>query len=190
MKAKQEVLDEKTGYNFTRMYIFALTAVALLTLTGQFLIQSSINSQISDSHVVNLAGKQRFKSQEIVKLCLILYASLDHIEYQDKIKELKSLVEYWEKNHMGLRYGNKDLNLPGNNSAQVEQMFDSIDQNFYSVLNGALTIINLKENPTEANQTKMDAAIQRILSNERRFLNGMDEIVHQYDVEAQKKWHY
>ncbi len=187
MKVKQEVLDEKTGNNFTRMYIFALTAVALLTLTGQFLIQSSISSQISDSHVVNLAGKQRFKSQEIVKLCLILYANLDHIEYKDKIKELKNLVEYWEKNHLGLRYGNKDLNLPGKNSAKTEEMYDAIDQNFYSVLNGALTIINLKENPTEANQTKMDAAIRRILSNERTFLNGMDEIVHQYDVEAQKK---
>jgi len=169
------------------MYIFALTAVALLTLTGQFLIQSSINSQLTDSHVVNLAGKQRFKSQEIVKLSLIMYARLDHNEYQNKIEELRNLIDYWEKNHMGLRYGSKELNLPGNNSPQVEEMFDAIDQNFYNVLNGALTICQLKENPSEASQAEMDAAIRKILSNERTFLNGMDQIVHQYDVEAQQK---
>src|SRR5436190_20724879 len=119
---EKAVLEEKTAKRLTRLYIVALTAVALLTITGQILIQTSINNQLSDSRIVNLAGKQRFKSQEIVKLCMIIASGYTHNTYKDKPLELKKLIDYWEKNHLGLRYGSDSMELPGNTSEKIQEM--------------------------------------------------------------------
>jgi PAS domain S-box-containing protein len=178
--------NEKAARKLTRLYITALTAVALLCIAGQVLIQNSINKLLSDSHVVNLAGRQRFKSQEIVKLCLIISQNLEHPDYKDKPKDLKNLIDYWEKAQPGLRNGSKELDLPGGNSEEVEGMFDQIDPYFQNILNGALTIYSLAESH-ENNPEKMQLPLKRILANEKLFLNGMDQIVHQYDLESKEK---
>ncbi|MFL5729043.1 MAG: PAS domain-containing protein [Cytophagaceae bacterium] len=178
--------DDKAARRLTRLYITALTAVALLCIIGQVLIQSSINNLLSDSHVINLAGRQRFKSQEIVKLCLIISQNLEHPDYKDKPKDLKKLLDYWEKAQPGLRNGNKELSLPGGNSEEVEGMFDMIDPYFQNILNGAITIYTLADSAA-VNRERMQLAMNRILANERLFLNGMDDIVHQYDLESKEK---
>ena len=115
-------IEEKTSRNLSRLYIIALTAVALLTITGQILIQYHINDQLSDSHVVNLAGRQRYKSQQIVKMSLIIYSDLNHPQIPDKIKVLKQMLEVWEGGHLGLQFGSKALNLPGKNSKKVRNV--------------------------------------------------------------------
>jgi PAS domain S-box-containing protein len=178
--------NEKAARKLTRLYITALTAVALLCIVGQVLIQNSINKLLSDSRVINLAGRQRFKSQEIVKLCLIISQDLEHPDYKDKPKELKKLLDYWEKAQPGLRHGDQELNLPGGNSQEVERMFDQIDPYFQNILNGASGIYSLADSGVN-NPELMQAALKSILANERLFLNGMDQIVQQYDLESKEK---
>ncbi|HXA01575.1 MAG TPA: PAS domain-containing protein [Cytophagaceae bacterium] len=178
--------NEKATKKLTWLYITALTAVALLCIVGQILIQNSINKLLSDSHVVNLAGRQRFKSQEIVKLCILISQNIEHPDYKDKPKDLKKLIDYWENAQPGLRNGSKELSLPGGNSEEVEGMFDLIDSYFQNILNGALSIYSLAQSP-EDNREKMQPPLRRILANERLFLNGMDQIVHQYDLESKEK---
>jgi PAS domain S-box-containing protein len=184
---EKKLSHEKAAKNLSWLYISALTAVALLCIIGQILIQSSINNLLSDSHVINLAGRQRFKSQEIVKLSLIISQKQKHPDYKDQQKELTQLLGYWEKAQQGLRNGNKELNLPAKNSPKVEGMYDMIDPYFHNILNGAISISGLSANPSEDNQAIIQAALNRILANERLFLNSMDEIVHQYDLESKEK---
>ncbi|HKZ36308.1 MAG TPA: hypothetical protein VJ184_01565, partial [Chryseolinea sp.] len=96
---------KSTSLNLTRLYIAALTTVAILVILGQMLIQRSINNQLSDSRVVNLAGKQRFKSQEISKLVLLIQYNYNHPDYSDKARSLDSLLTTWEMEHLGLKHG-------------------------------------------------------------------------------------
>ena len=56
-------------------YILALSVIATVAIIGQFLIQSHLQSQSQDSRVVNLAGTQRYKSQWIVKMSLLVHHS-------------------------------------------------------------------------------------------------------------------
>ena len=56
-------LDNQVFNRLTRLYIMALLAVAILSLLGQLLIQVFLNSLLDDSHVVNIAGRQRMLSQ-------------------------------------------------------------------------------------------------------------------------------
>jgi PAS domain S-box-containing protein len=176
-------IEEKTSRNLSRLYIIALTAVALLTITGQILIQYHINDQLSDSHVANLAGRQRYKSQQICKMALIVYSDLDHPQMPDKKTSLKKLLEEWKQGHDGLQHGSKALHLPGNNSKKVQAMFSTLDPYFQQLYSSANIIINLKESG-EDDTVKSRQTINKLLANENYFLEGMDAIVHQYEAEA------
>lgn len=190
--SNQISIESKTSRKLTQLYISALTAVALLTITGQLLIQYSISNQLSDSHVVNLAGKQRYMSQQISKVALLIYKDIPHQHYQNKISDLQHLVNDWKKNHLGLQYGDTTLNLSGNNSKEIKEKFKSLDRYFHNILNAVNVIIKEKERTYhqkngDGNQELISSSVKIILDNEKIFLDSMDDIVHQYDSEAKLK---
>jgi len=59
------------AHRLTRLYVLALSAVACLSIAGQLLVQWCRDRQLSDSRVVNLAGRQRMLSQRVVKACVL-----------------------------------------------------------------------------------------------------------------------
>ncbi|MGC3967884.1 MAG: type IV pili methyl-accepting chemotaxis transducer N-terminal domain-containing protein [Pirellulales bacterium] len=66
--ARTEIAGDDDGSRrLTRYYILALSAVALLSIAGQFFVQSQLVDQLGDSKLVNMAGRQRMLSQRIVK---------------------------------------------------------------------------------------------------------------------------
>ena len=64
--------DPEIAPKISRLYLLALTALALLSVGGQVLVQRSLKSQLSDSRVINIAGRQRMLSQKICKALLLL----------------------------------------------------------------------------------------------------------------------
>ncbi len=54
----------------TLLYIVALSAVAILSLAGQAVVRLYFDRQMSDSQVINIAGRQRMLSQRIAKTTL------------------------------------------------------------------------------------------------------------------------
>ncbi|WMJ73723.1 PAS domain-containing protein [Cytophagaceae bacterium ABcell3] len=177
----------KASSKLTRLYILALSAVALLTIAGQFIIQHAIKEQNDDAHVVNLSGCQRYMSQQIVKFALMIRDDMVHQDFDDKVTKLEEYVIKWKKGHKGLQEGDKDLNLPGNNSEAVQRMFQQIDPYHQNVAGSALAIIDLKRGGEEDVQEKINYYVEKIIANENAFFEGMDAIVHQYDREAQER---
>jgi two-component system, NarL family, sensor histidine kinase DegS len=167
-------------------YIMALSVIILVAIAGQTLIQRHLHSQVSDSRVVNLAGTQRYKSQWIVKMSLLLYHDMEHTHFPDKIATLKKLLNEWKRGHEGLQRGDAGLNLPGNNSHQVTEMFRELDPHFKRIFNSANKIIQFKEG-TISDTTELRNAMTSILDSETIFLTQMDQIVFQYDYEAKAK---
>src|SRR5690349_6925927 len=146
-------------------YILALSVVATVAIIGQFLIQHHLQSQTSDSRVVNLAGTQRYKSQWIVKMSMLLYTDLDHKHFPDKITTLDKLLEEWKRGHVGLQHGDPGLNLPGENSEQVKEMFHDIDPYFQNVYNSAKEIIAIKRK-INGDTVGLNNAVKTLLDNE------------------------
>jgi two-component system, NarL family, sensor histidine kinase DegS len=167
-------------------YIMALSIIILIAVSGQTLIQRHLQSQVSDSRVVNLAGTQRYKSQWIVKMSLLLYHDMDHKHFPDKIATLKRLLGEWKRGHVGLQHGDKDLNLPGHNSDEVTAMFKELDPYFQRIFNSAHKIIDFKEGRI-SDSKELHEAMGTIIDNESLFLTKMDQIVFQYDREAKEK---
>ncbi len=185
------MLDNQIFKRLTRLYVMALLAVALLSLVGQILIQVFLNSLLDDSHVVNIAGRQRMLSQRLSKtavlLCLPQVFQADAEHYSQDIKEIITL---WESSHEGLK--NKNLKTDGRNytvrnSEKIDSMFRQIDPIFQVILLNAKTIESTINKPVQNQQEVLHNARNQILTNERAFLQMMNKIVFQYDLESRER---
>ena len=180
-----EVQKHSSG-RLTKLYITALSAVALLTILGQLLIQRSITNQLDDSYVVNMAGRQRYTSQEICKVCLLIRDNIPHKSYPHIAITLDSLLSQWKERHVGLLKGNDRLNLPVTESDTVKKMFGILEPYFNAVYQSASTI-SAESKKTPRDSKKIDSALRGVIDNEKTFLEHMNKIVYQYDYEARAK---
>jgi len=169
----------------TILYVLALSAVALLTILGQFLVQRSLEQQLSDSTVINIAGRQRMLSQKITKLALQIDISDSPFQQAESRRELRESVELWETCHLGLQAGDDELGLPGNNSETVRELFAELDPSFQAIRQAATAML-LVDDPEEA-EPGSSPELDTILANERDFLAGMDQIVYSFDQEAESR---
>ena len=167
-------------------YILALSAIAMVAVIGHVAIQHYLQNQASDSRVVNLAGTQRYKSQMVAKMALLLYQEADPRHMQDKIQKLEIILLEWKKGHEGLQHGDTDLNLPADYNARIVSMFRDLEPHFQGVYNSAVELIKYKSGATAA-EARIRPAIQTLLDHEAIFLTKMDEIVYAYDEAARDK---
>ena len=172
----------------TILYICALSSIALLAILGQIGIQFAIQQQGSDALVINVAGRQRMLSQKISKAALIIEFTTDPAMRKAHVEELQQAVALWQSSQEDLQQGNAQLGLPGNNSDAVKQLFSVIEPNYRAMLEAAQSILSTasQEQP-DVNQrlTTIEPFVQTILDQESGFLVGMNQIVSQYQTEAE-----
>lgn len=177
-------LDKQVSQRLTRLYLVALTVVALLSLFGQGLIQKSLNESSDDSHVVNLAGRQRMLSQRLCKMAIILTNEnlfSDEIKYY--INDFNDVLNLWTKCHYGLKNGQLvlDKTFIVKNSAEIQKTFSKLEP-IFKVISENAKLISEKKQPENNKEI-----LKNMLTNERKFLKLMDDIVFQYDTEAQAR---
>ncbi len=161
-------------------YIVALSLVAALSLAGQFLIQRALLTQSRDARVVNLAGRQRMLSQRLSKCVLALTADPDDAQRFD---ELKAVAELWERSNRGLQKGDAELELPGENSAEIQRMYGEAAPHFEAMLSAARAILQAHALGAALPQD----ALKTVLAHEGAFLSTMDHIVFRYDEDARAR---
>ncbi len=180
-------LDQRTFDRLSRLYIIALSAIALSVIVSQFLVRKHLNDQQSDSSVINVAGRQRMLSQKLTKE-IVLLATEDSIEARLEQKEkVKQTLKLWGVSHKALQNGNDSLGLPGKNSAIIKQKFEELNPTFDSICTASKAIIKTIEiSPAVPRSTFMDD-VAMVKQHEGHFLQVMDQIVNQYDLEADAK---
>lgn len=168
--------DEKTlTRKLTVLYTVALGAVALLLLTGYILVDRSIARQTSDSHLINLAGRQRMLSQQLSKQALLSQSAANEQERALTFKKMRANLALWDRSQKALQEGDAQLQLPSSNSPEVRQMFVALAPHFRSIKKSTERLLN---GPIAAD------ARPTILAHEGQFLAGMNAIVAQYEREA------
>ena len=173
----------------TILYICALSTVALLAILGQIVIQTAIQQQGSDALVINIAGRQRMLSQKISKAALIIEYTTDSAVRKAHTEELRQAVALWESSQQGLQQGNAQQGLPGNNSDAVKNLFSVIEPNYQAMLSaasGLLSVVDKEQSGVNQHST-LDPFVQAILAQEAGFLVGMNQIVSQYQTEAEAR---
>ena len=175
-------LDAATFLRIRKWYLFALATIALTIVLAQILIQSHLNSQLNDSRIINVAGRQRAYSQKLVKEVLLLQESNTLIPEQDILSEIAKTLDLWKASHTGLQNGSVDLNLPVEKDPQILALFQNIDTHHKAMVQAIETILFQKD--TTSNFTTQKVVL---LENERSFLEAMDDIVNKYDERSNAK---
>ena len=180
-------LDQRTFDKLSRLYIIALSTIALSVIISQFLIRNHLDTQKNDSTVINIAGRQRMLSQKLTKEIVSLSISSDEktrVSLKNKVKETLFL---WKLSHNSLQKGNDSLGLPKKNSVKITEKFKALNPVFKVIQNASTTIVKKLEINSAISINKLTVDIQKVTNNESSFLLMMDEIVNQYDLEAEEK---
>ena len=149
------------------------------------MVQRSLRNQLSDSRVINIAGRQRMLSQKISKTVLLLAHATDTSQVPLYISDLKQDVERWERSHQGLKNGYlPSVETPVNNSDSIRRMFAGIEPHFSTMLTHVQQIIHLYSTNAPPTYQAIEPNLKQILRHERAYLQTMDNIVFEYDAEA------
>jgi two-component system sensor histidine kinase DegS len=171
--------------NLRRLYIFALLTIAITVLLSQLLIQYNLHSQLSDSRIINISGKQRMLSQKLTKEILILNFITDAKNNKKEIDQASEIIKLWKFNHNALEKGNDGLGFPKEKSKELLDLFSAIKPNFDNILNAATAFLDNKKLGIKEKENQ--ELVQIILENQGAFLDKMNQIVGQYDKEALEK---
>ena len=175
-------LDTETFQRVQKWYLFALAAIAITVIVAQILIQQHLDSQLDDSRVINVAGRQRAYSQKLVKEALQLN-SLHHSSERDEvIKALKQTLYVWKVSHDGLQNGNDSIGLPKEENASILALFQDVSPHHAAMVSFAEEILEAMEVSNDSMDINIEPQLANILSNEQLFLQKMDAIVNEYDA--------
>ncbi|BFP41196.1 hypothetical protein FGF1_20410 [Flavobacteriaceae bacterium GF1] len=176
-------LDTETFLRVRKWYLTALAAIALTVIIAQVLIQQHLDSQLDDSRVINVAGRQRAYSQKLVKEALQLSTiSATAPEKEKVLQELKTTLYVWKVSHEGLQNGNDSIGLPKEENASILALFQDVSPHHTAMVASANEILEAFGPTNDSQPTNIEPQLQRILSNEKQFLQKMDAIVNEYDA--------
>ncbi|GAB3514406.1 ATP-binding protein [Emticicia fontis] len=180
---KMPTLEQQVTQRLTRFYILALTAVAVLSISGQILIQESLEDTLNDAHVVNIAGRQRMLSQRLSKMAILL-TNTDRFSEEASFykRDFAETLALWNKCHEGLINGKLEVEreVAVKNSQKITGMMKELNPVFLKIKGQLELILN-----NQSFDKKL--VLDEILANERLFLNKMDRIVFQYDLESHER---
>lgn len=187
IKTPKKNWESNTFNKLRKLYIFAFLGIAASILISEILVQNFLNKQINDSRVINLAGRQRMLSQKLAKEILLLRYDTTQKCRVERVNEINKSLTLWYSTHQGLMRGSDSLELPGNNSAEINKIYQDIEKPFQKIHSSTSAILNrLSDNPTIPFETFQDD-VDVVLDNEPFFLSGMDSIVFLYDIQAREK---
>ena len=187
MESKQQALDIATFLRVRKWYLLAIAAIALTIIVAQILIQQHLNSQLNDSRVINVAGRQRALSQKLVKEALLLQTlDSNKSSRQEIINNLSQTLFTWKASHNGLQKGNDSIGLPREGNVAILRLFTDLNPHREAMVLAAETIINDGDSP-DMRSTSHHEELQVLLANEQLFLTKMDAIVNEYDIQSKEK---
>ena len=162
-------------------YIVAVGLISLLAVASQLFIQFMVSDQSYDSHVLNVAGRQRMLSQRLVKTGMYLVSAESAEAMQGYRQQLGETLELWQEAHAALRQRDGRSALPGSNSATLAAMLRDIDPLERAMGGAAQRLLAAVDGEAVA------AAVAAIRRHEPEYLARMEAIASQYEREATAK---
>ena len=185
MKKSKAFTENLNFKKLKQMYLFALITIAITILLSQLLIQHNISSQLNDSRLINVSGRQRMFSQKLAKEILILNDSETNANDQKAISNIKKTLGLWKFTHLALQKGNDSLNFPETKSPHLLELFNAVQPNVDAIENATLKYLSDREKQVSSAVSKQE--VQTILDNVALFVTKMNIIVSQYEYEALEK---
>jgi len=179
-------LARKVYNKLSIRYIFAISAIAIMIISNQVIARKLMQRQLTDSRVINVAGRQRMLSQKLTKELLLYNSEKNIFKRSEYLRKMDSTYKLWSSSHIGLQQGDSLTGLPGTNSNEIKKLFSQISPH-YTIITDSYNNIRLCANEINDVECNISVNIKLILQNETEFLKLMDQIVFQYDIEARNR---
>tara|TARA_R110002049_G_scaffold62862_1_gene167638 strand:- start:1101 stop:2945 length:1845 start_codon:yes stop_codon:yes gene_type:complete len=173
-------LDTSTFLRVRKWYLLALATIALSIIFAQILIQRHLNSQLDDSKVINIAGRQRAYSQKLTKEVLLLKESTNSIQRAQVVTELGETLSVWKNAHQTLQFGDMAMGISKAENEEIKVLFENINPHYNAMVGAMENILNDYGENENSFPNQLD--IDTVLENEGAFLAIMDTIVNKYDA--------
>ena len=157
----------KSFKDFYQYYILVFTVI-ILTIFIQTVIQYSLSKQHRTASLINLAGKQRMLSQQV--LANFYKCRLLECNYS----ELKVGLDRLYRTHNALQKGNPKIDLDPLDNPEVQVMFTNLEPH----LNYLNRNLDSMKNLNKASISQMEIEVES-------FLKLMDTIVIQFQLSAE-----
>lgn len=183
---QQQALDTYTFLKIQKWYLLAIAAIALTVIIAQILIQQHLDSQLNDSRIINVAGRQRAYSQKLVKEALLLNSQNSSKEIRNEyVQKLENSLRVWRTSDLGLQLGNDSIGLPKETDETILALYEDLNPYHEKMVSAAKSILEDVKNTNT--KSSYDSEITILLSNEASFLTKMDAIVNEYDAQSKKQ---
>lgn len=180
-------LDQRTFKKLRRLYIIALTTIAISVFISQVLIGKFLEEQEGDSRLVNLSGRQRMLSQKLTKESLLLTQEEKPEARLNLADSLKSTRQLWANSHDVIQNGSDSLGISALKNERINENFRNLQPYFNNILTASSALIAKIEANPAISSAELEEELQIIKENESSFLNLMDDIVDRIDFEASQK---
>lgn len=173
-----------------RLFIWKQVIFGVLILLIALSLASVVSQQEGEAHRINLSSRQGVLSQRMTKSAIIINNTMDNSEIEKRVEELKNDLKVFTKVHIGLQKGDPELDLYSRElSKEVDALFQKL---FFYYTRFGESVGHLVKYIEENGKKRMDdpvvgAYVQVVLNNEENYLNIMDQIISQFDQEAQER---
>jgi len=180
-------LEKATFFKFRRLYLMAIMLIAGTIIIVQILIQKHLNSQLNDSSIINISGRQRMLSQKLIKEVLYLNNFTAEEERLNRASIIKSDNKAFLKAHLNLQDEFSDLGALIHSNPEIKELFKQIEKSQKEIVNisGEVTDLIL-ENPLISSDS-LQVYINQLEKAEHQLLRIIDEIVFKFDEISQQK---
>ncbi|WP_183114786.1 sensor histidine kinase [Flagellimonas pelagia] len=137
-----------------------------------------MKTQEADARTINLAGRQRMLSQRIAKALYMNSLQKNGPSYELEKENVKDLMDQWKQSHLNLMGSTAEFS---DNHQKLDSLFNDVDTHLMEVVNAtnALAI--------DTNEESRKTLLQMVNHSEALFLNGMEQIVKEYQRLSEKK---
>jgi len=178
-----------SNFRLRLSYLFVLSAIGALSIGSHLLRARGIAQQSADAPVINIAGRQRMLSQRLAKAGLLVGEAVQRADLDRATEakdQLRAALKLWRDSHAALTAGDGRLGLTYRNSEQITQLFAMLEPDRQQMLRAANHIIEAVETPDGPTEDLIDS-IANMAAAADRFLPVMNDIVFQYEAEAQER---
>lgn len=170
----------------TFRYILALTVLAAIALTSDYMLVKRIRAEQGQSAEVNIAGRQRLLVQKMAFCALQIVAADKPGEREQARQELRHAMDVLNICVDGLLNGNAALNLPGNPAPEIRAIYYEPPHHLQQQLRVFTAAAEALLRDEVATWTQSNAHLHYLVDNTARLLQPLDLVVSLYQREGEQ----